>query len=58
MLVVGEGKVTREFNTRFNIEVAKPSVFSKEAEKIEGFIIVCKLYLRMKIRGGTIEKQI
>jgi len=58
LLVVGEEKVTRESNTRFNIEMAKPSVFSKEAGKVEGFIVACKLYLRMKIKEGTIEKQI
>ena len=58
LLVVEEGKVPRESNTRFNIKVAKPSVFNKEVEKVEGFIVACKLYLRMKIRGETIEKQI
>jgi len=37
-------------NTRSHIEVARPSIFSGEAEKIEGFIMAYKLYLRMKMR--------
>jgi len=62
-LIVGgaateEGRVAKGSNTRPNIEVAKPPVFSREAEKVEGFITVCRLYLRMKMRGVIIEKQI
>ena len=38
--------------------MAKPPVFNREAGKVESFIIVCKLYLRMKIRGAMVEEQI
>jgi len=38
-----KGRTREEFNTRSNIEVAKPLVFSKEASKIVGFIIACRI---------------
>jgi len=50
----GEG-VIEEPNTRFNIEVVKLPVLNGEVEKVGGFIIVCRLYLRMKIRGIILE---
>ena len=45
-------------NTRSNTEVAKLPKFNKKAGKIKGFIIVCKLYLRMKIKKIPVEEQI
>jgi len=41
-----------------NVEMAKPPVFSKKASKVGGFITVCKLYLRIRMRRATIDKQI
>ena len=38
--------------------MAKPLVFNGEAGKVAGFIIVCRLYLRMKIREAMVEEQI
>jgi len=38
--------------------VATILVFNGEVEKVEEFIIVCRLYLKMKIRNITIEEQI
>ena len=57
LLAVGGG-VTRGPNTDPNVEVAKPPVFSGEAEKVGDFIIACRLFLKMKMRGVTVEKQI
>jgi len=45
-------------NTGSHIEVAWPPVFNKEVERVRGFITVCKLYLRMKMRGATVKEQI
>jgi len=48
-------EVIEEPNTRSNIEVVKLPVLNGEVEKVGGFIIVCRLYLRMKIRGIILE---
>jgi len=45
-------------NTESYIEVNRPSILSEEAEKIGGFIMVCKLYLRMKMKKASLEEQI
>jgi len=39
-------------------EVAKPQVFDKTPEKVLYFMIACKLYLRMRMKGVVVEKQI
>lgn len=46
-------KVPRS-NTRSNVKLAKPQIFNKNTR----FLIVCKLYIKMKIRNVIVEKQI
>jgi len=41
-----------------NIEMAKPLMFNEEAREMEGFIMAYRLYLRMRMRGVGVEKQI
>jgi len=36
--------------------VVKPQVFDGITEKVLGFVIVCKLFLRIKIREDTVEE--
>jgi len=43
-------------NTKSNIEVAKPSVFNREAEKVGKFVMACRLYLRMRMRETIVEE--
>ena len=54
----GTGGAVTGSNVGPNIEVAKPAIFNREAEKIRGFITACRLFLRMKLRGATVEEQV
>ena len=40
------------------IEVATPAIFNGEAGKVGGFVIMYRLYLRMKMREATVEEQV
>ena len=40
------------------MKVAKPPVFNEEAERVGGFIIAYKLYLRIKMKEATVEEQV
>jgi len=57
----GMGSAEREVmgpNIGPHMEVAKLAIFNGEAEKVGGFVIACRLYLRMKMREATVEKQV
>ena len=38
------------------VEVATPAIFNGEAGKVGGFVTICRLYLRMKMREATVEE--
>jgi len=52
----GVERGTTGSNTGSHIEVAKPAIFNGEAGKVGGFVMACRLYLRMKIREATVEE--
>jgi len=54
----GTGGATMGSNLGPHMEVAKPAIFNGEAGKVGGFITACRLFLRMKLRGATVEKQV
>jgi len=54
----GRGGEVGGSNTGSHIEVAKPAIFNAEAGKVGGFITACRLFLRMKLRGTSVEEQV
>jgi len=52
------GGVAMGSNAGPHMEVAKPAIFNGEAGKVGGFITACRLFVRMKLRGSTVEEQI
>ena len=45
-------------NMGSHMEVAKPAIFNGEVGKVGGFITACRLFLRMKLRGTSVEEQV
>jgi len=62
LLAAQEGARTRGeamgSNMESHMEVAKPAIFNGEAGKVGDFITACRLFLRMKLRGATVEEQV
>ena len=60
-LVAGEaggGKaMPREVGRGRGVEVSKPQIFDGMSSKVTGFIMACKLYIRMKLREEPVEEQ-
>jgi len=49
-------RATMGSNMGSHMEVAKPAIFNREAGKVGGFVIACRLYLRMKMKEATVEE--
>jgi len=48
----------RSLGAATTTEVTKPQVFDGTLSKVSGFVLACKLYLRIKMREMAVEKQI
>ena len=55
---VGAGGAATGSNMGSYMEVAKPAIFNGEAGRVGGFITACRLYIKMRLRGNTMEEQI
>jgi len=54
----GAGGAAMGPNIGSHMEVAKLAIFNREAGRVGGFITACRLYIKMKLRGNTVEEQI
>jgi len=54
----GVERGVRRSNMGPHMKVAKPAIFNEKAGKVGGFVTACRLYLRMKMREGTVEEQV
>ena len=54
----GEERGTAGTNTGSHMEVAKLAIFNEEVERVGGFITACRLYIKMRLRGNMVEKQV
>ena len=55
---VGTGGAATGSNMGSHMEVAKPAIFNGEAGRVGGFIVACRLYIKMRLRGNPVEEQI
>ena len=53
----GAGRGAREERTA-NMDIAKPQLFDGTSSKVSGFVIRCKLYIKNKLAGATVEEQV
>ena len=54
----GAGGGAERGSTGSKVEVATPAIFNGKAAKVGGFITACRLFVRMKLRGATVEEQV
>ena len=52
------GQVGREEGRGGEVKVVKPQIFDRTSAKVGGFITVCKLYIRMRLRRESVEGQV
>ena len=50
VVYIEEEVVALRSNTEFNTKIVKLPIFDRDANKIAGFAIACKLYIKMRMR--------
>jgi len=57
LLITLRGRAEPKPNSASQAEIVTLPLFDGEASKVGGFVIVCKLYLKMRIRESMVEEQ-
>jgi len=52
----GVEKAASRSRYRFQLEITKPLLFDGDPGKMAGFVIVCKLYIKIRIRKESVEE--
>ena len=58
LLAAQRGGAATGSNMGSHMEVAKLAIFNGEAGKVGGFIMACRLYIKMRLRGNLVEEQV
>ena len=58
LLITLRRKAEPKLSNRSQAEIVTSPLFDEEASKVGGFIIVYKLYLRMRTKGSIVEEHI
>jgi len=54
----GAAGVAMGTNAGSQMEVAKLAIFNGKAGRVGGFVLACKIYIKNKLRGETVEGQV
>ena len=54
----GAKEITLRPRHEFQPKIVKSPLFDKDLGKVTGFIMTCKLYIRMKMRKELVEEQV
>jgi len=54
----GEEAVVFQPNMELNIDIAKLPTFSGNIRKVLGFLTVCRLFIRIKMRNDLVKGQV
>jgi len=56
LLIILKKRAKPKSNHRFQGEMVILSLFDRKASKVEEFVTVCKLYLKMRMRGLIVKE--
>jgi len=58
LLIILRERAELKLNSGSQVEITTLSLFDEKASKVEGFVMICKLYLRMRIKGTIVKEQV
>ena len=58
LLMILKGRAELKPNSGSQTKMVRPSLFNEKVNKVERFVIIYKLYLKMRMKETTVEEQI